>query len=120
MTDVADLVPSVDDIALLLASRTTDKGGAEQDTFDDTTRPTGDQVSALSLIAAQEVLSALGMEDIPPAIIPDVIQLVALKTASLIEISFFDNSGTSAAFIASYTAGLGTLQDHVRWVAPRL
>lgn len=120
MTDVSDLVPDVADVALLIASRTISKGGSEIDTFSSETRPTDDQVTALATIAAQEVLSALGLEDVPDALLPDCVQLVALKTASLIEISFFDNSGTSAAFIASYVAGLGVLQDHVRWTSPRL
>jgi hypothetical protein len=122
MNDFTTIIPAVEDIALLIATRTILPGGAESDTFSSATRPTDEQALSLAAQAAREVMSALGIEDVPDALIVDCTALVAIRTAQLVELSFFTNqdSPASVTLAASYTTGLATLADRLHYTEFRL
>jgi cytosine/adenosine deaminase-related metal-dependent hydrolase len=123
MNDYTSIVPTVDDIALQIITRTVDKGGTVVGTFDSSTSPTDDQALALAAQAAQEVMSQLGIEDVPDALIVDTTSLVCTRTCQLIELSFYGGGQDSAALAtlaAVYLSGLATLQTRLHWTPVRL
>jgi hypothetical protein len=87
--DITSLLPSVDDVGLLLSARTYVMG-TPQNTFNDDTIPTGAQVEEIIALAAGDMQSRIGAEvDASDA---DVKRLIALQAASMIEASFFPDS----------------------------
>ena len=72
----------IEDIAMLLASRTRTDSGEENGTFDDTTTPSADQVAQLIDLALVEVSGHLDGMDVPTDLDPAVARLVALRAAS--------------------------------------
>ncbi len=82
-------VPDVDDVAPLLPTRLKSRyGGASRDTFDETTRPTGEQVTGLLLIALSRVKSRVGGE-LEPDDHPAATFEVTLFAAMLVELTYF-------------------------------
>ena len=114
--------PTIDDIALLLASRTRTDSGEERGAFDDTTTPSADQVQQLIDLALVEVSGHLDGLDVPTDLDPAVCRLVALRAAALVEISYFRAQGDSPAqqLTAMYLSDLQALLELLRGVPVRL
>jgi hypothetical protein len=93
------LTPTVDDVALLLRTRTIsgtstglggDTGAAEITTFTEDTRPNEDEVRRLIQMAEDTILGRYGgEEEVPPAAEGQVRLGIAVYAARLIELSFF-------------------------------
>lgn len=115
-TDSASLVPLLADIGALLHARTA-SGGTEVGTFDETTIPTGDQVTALITVAVADVRARVGTA-ITPDYAAEARRLASLQAASLVEASFFPNqldSDRSAyrQYQAMYLTGVENLSMQV-------
>lgn len=92
---ISDWMPSVSDVGALLRARTKDSNGTEVGTFNDLTRPTGDQVVALIQQGGRKVASVVGA-DLPTATWSDARAIAVLATALLVELSYFpEQIGTS-------------------------
>jgi len=82
--------PSVEDVALLLRARTKDSNGTEVGTFDDETRPTGDQVEGHIDAAMALVGIRFGpVETMPTEAQTAFASLVAYRAALRVEKSYF-------------------------------
>jgi hypothetical protein len=80
--------PSIDEVAALERTRTIDSGGNEKDTFDATTRPTGDEAAGLVEQAIDDVLAELP-QTFDPGHYEQVERAVTFRAAMLIETSYF-------------------------------
>jgi hypothetical protein len=85
MSDV-DYAPTLDEVASLVPSRAKGQYGRAT-TFDETTQPTSDQVQTIIDRSAAKVFSKVG--DPPAALLEDAKEIVALRAAMLIELTFF-------------------------------
>lgn len=82
---------SVTDVAELVLIRTRDDSGNLLGTFNNFTRPTDEQTRALIYNKAiPDVLPLIGT-DIPDELIPEAQNVVAIRTAMYIELTFFGN-----------------------------
>jgi hypothetical protein len=81
-------MPTVGDVGLVLRARTKDSNGVEQGTFTDDTRPTDDAVAGIIEKAADEVLPEIGL-DIPDVLWKSAANLISIKTAMMVELSYF-------------------------------
>lgn len=81
-------VPTVDDVAALLPARTKDSNGRYVGTFNDDTRPTGDQVQALIVVAVRDVSARVGTA-IVDEYGDEAKHCAALQAATLVEAGFF-------------------------------
>ncbi|MCW3039358.1 MAG: hypothetical protein JWM31_1263 [Solirubrobacterales bacterium] len=84
----ADYAPSLDDVGALARARTKDSGGHEIGTFNENTRPTGAEVLRLIAMATAEVATRVE-EPILTGFADAARAVIALRTAMLIEISYF-------------------------------
>jgi hypothetical protein len=95
-----DITPTVDDVALLMRTRTVagvatglgaDTGAGEITTFDETTRPTATEVAAVIEMAVDTVVGQVPgtVTDIPVEEAPVVKEAVTLYAAVLTEASFW-------------------------------
>lgn len=103
------------DVAAILRARTKDKNGSEVGTFNDDTRPTGDQVGLLITQAVADVQSATGSE-IPMPCQVDARTVAASRAAMKVELSYFPEqigNGRSpySALRDEWTDGLKRLQN---------
>jgi hypothetical protein len=116
----ADLLPSVDDVALLLRTRTVgyqpgggglgaDSGSADVGTFTDSTRPTATEVEAVIAQAADELLGLLPASA-DERYLPAIERAIGLRAAVIIEASFFRETSAAGDLASSYTAALAGLQ----------
>lgn len=111
--------PTVDEVALLIRARTKDALGNEVGTFDEDTRPTGDQVDEQITAAAPLVWMRLPpIDSLPSELVPAVASLVAYRAALRIEKSFFPEqvrSDRSAydQLLAEYVSDLAALIDAI-------
>ena len=82
--------PSVEQVALFIRARTKDDQEREVGTFDDATRPTGEQVEE-HISAAQSIveLRLPLLSDMPEALMPAIATVVALEAACQIEKSYW-------------------------------
>jgi hypothetical protein len=85
---VADFTPTHEEVGAIAMMRTRDDVGNETGTFDDTTRPNYDQVQMLIQKAVEDVAGKTGA-DIPEPVWERARDLVALRTAMLIELTYF-------------------------------
>ena len=132
--DRAAVTPTVDQVAILLRTRTTaagsggylgaDTGPHDSTTFTDDTRPTAIEVELMIQAALDEVLVQL-----PSAAVTDdlaaISRIVALRTASYIEVSFFRETATdrtplSVAYVDALKALKTALPDASGSIAWRL
>ena len=127
MASLDDITPTVDQVAALITSRTVDEYGVELGTFADGTRPTDSQVSTLCVIAAGDVLIALGVDvvELPVEFVDEVRQLAAVRAAQIVQWSFYPEQATAATsaaatFSAIYLRGIEELTERLRWTALRL
>ena len=115
--------PTVDEVALLIRARTKDSLGNEVGTFDDETRPTGEQVQEQINAAAPLVWMRLPpIDTLPSELVPAVASLVAYRAALRIEKSFFPEqvrSDRSAydQLLAEYVSDLAALIEAVQTAA---
>src|SRR5262245_39978146 len=82
--------PTVEQVAVLIRARTKDSNGIEVGTFDGDTRPTSRQVE--QVIDASEALVGMQLptpENLPAALAPAVVQVVALEAACRIEKTYW-------------------------------
>ena len=84
----ADWPVRVAGVGAILRSRTRDTSGTEIGTFDDTTRPTEDQVLSLINEAVLGLVSAVG-DDIPEQFWQQAGSVATYKTCMLVELSYF-------------------------------
>jgi hypothetical protein len=120
--DPAAVRPTVDDVALLLRTRTVggqaqgglgaDTGPGDVTTFTDDTRPTAIEADAVIGHAVDEVLGFLPARA-DAQYLPAILRTIAIRAASVIEISFFretTDTGAAAPLNTAYTADLQALQ----------
>lgn len=82
--------PTLAQVGSLLAARTVDPTGAEQGTFTDDTRPTGDQADVAIEDACNDVLGEVG--EIPTALEAQAGTVAKWGAAAQIELSYYPNS----------------------------
>jgi hypothetical protein len=92
----SDVMPALEDVAILERTRTRQDDGTYLTTFTPSTWPTDSDVNELMAKAADLVLGQL-RADFNPSFYPQVEDLVAVQTAILIEQSFFRNQDAAAA-----------------------
>jgi hypothetical protein len=113
VVDRAQVTPSSDDVALLVATRTIDSSGTELGEFTSDTRPTDAQADALIEQAVTMVLTPLP-DRFQESLYDRVKQAVALQTAILVETSFYReqaNTGTITALSTRLGAMLNAIQE---------
>lgn len=88
LSAVAGLVPSLEDVAILIRARTRDINGADLGTFTPNTVPTDEQVADMITRAVRDVTRETG-RTVPEGSVLHVRDAVALRTAMLIERSYF-------------------------------
>ena len=77
MAAVIDITPTIDQVALLSPTRTTDKGGTEVGAFSSTTRPSDVQATGICDMAARDTWMALNLEDddaLPDELVADALR----------------------------------------------
>lgn len=94
--DESQVTPTPNDVAMLEAVRTVDANGQEQDSFNDTTRPTSTEVLDLITAATDYTLSQM-RTNLDPVHYPQVKHLICLYTAMLIEGSYYREQPTQRA-----------------------
>lgn len=102
------VAPSVEDVAILLRTRTYTEGVLEHADFSDDTRPPADEVQRLIDQATPTVLAQL-RPLFPESVYGQIGHLIALYTAVLIEGSFFReqvNESQVALYRDLFTAGV--------------
>lgn len=82
-------LPATTDVGAILRARTVDDNGNELGDFTVATRPTGTEVTNLILQASRDVEALLGSATQSQQVQDMGKHLIALKTAMLIEISYF-------------------------------
>jgi hypothetical protein len=110
--DPAQVTPSVADVAALEATRRVQSDGDEADTFTSDTRPTDVQCQDLIVQATQEVTGMLPA-CCDPIWYAAIRRVIALRVASLIEVSYYREqaqAGPAAAHATQFVAELQTLQ----------
>ena len=113
----SDYLPTVQQVADLITSRTKDKYGNEVGTFTANTRPQDSQVTRIIGECADQVSTVIG-DDIPDVLFVDANNLVALLAACQIELSFFpeqvnSNRSPYREMIALYNENIQTLAKEV-------
>jgi hypothetical protein len=84
----ASYTPTLREVAARIRARTRDSNGNELGTFTEETRPHADEAQMLISQAAEDVVTETGV-DVPERAWSRVRNLIALRTAMLIELSFF-------------------------------
>ena len=113
--DVDLIAPSVEDVAILVRTRTYTEGVLEHADFTDDTRPPADEVQRLIDQATPTVLTQL-RPTFPPSVYGDIGHMIALYTAILIEGSFFReqiNESQVALYRDLFTTGLAGLNESI-------
>jgi hypothetical protein len=93
----SDYVPSVDQVARKILSRTKDKFGNEVGTFDENTRPTDTQVANIIDDCMTEIADMIG-DDIPEDLWDDAAQVSSIRAAMWVELNYYSdqvNTGRS-------------------------
>lgn len=111
--DRAQCTPSVDDVALLCATRTIDEAGDQLGVFTSDTNPTDVQAQALIEQAVMLVLTPLP-DYLPASLYARIAQAAALQAAILVETSFYReqaNSGSIVALTSALTAMLRSIAE---------
>jgi hypothetical protein len=95
--DTMPYLPTLADIGALMHARTLDTTGKEIATFNNNTRPTGDEVNRLILQASDDVTTAIDT-DIPAGAYRYAKQAIIYRTAMLVELGYWPeqiNTGRS-------------------------
>ncbi|HEY1437361.1 MAG TPA: hypothetical protein VGG82_07650 [Casimicrobiaceae bacterium] len=110
--DVAQITPTVGDVALLTHTRTLNEAGDEVGTYDADTRPTDVECAAVITQAMQTVLSVLPFQ-FSAAAYPRVKQAVTLQAAIYVEFGFYREqavAGSAAGYTAALSATIAGIQ----------
>jgi len=124
VTDPTDpYEPTLEDVANLIVARTKDKYGNELATFNADTRPTDTNVLEIIEQAADDVTTILDT-DIPQGAYEYVRQAIALKSAAIIERSYFPeqintNRSPYPELLEEYEWLMGT-PDKPGWISKML
>jgi hypothetical protein len=113
--DLAQVTPAVADVAILERTRTYHDDLTEVSVFDSDTRPTDVEVQALITQATDEVLGQLPSH-VDASWYPAIRRLITLRSAALVEISFYKEQALAAAAVvhtAQYASELQTLQKRI-------
>jgi hypothetical protein len=86
---VGDFTPELEDVGALLRARTKDTYGAELGTFDENTRPTAEEVTALINRGVAKVANKIGTNPCTDELKEQAKDLASLYTAMLVELSYF-------------------------------
>jgi hypothetical protein len=86
------LLPSPVEVGTLLRARTVDDTGAQQDTFNEKTQPTGAQVEGLAAQAQATVAAHTG--PLPDELHPQARHVATLYAAMLVELSYYPEQAT--------------------------
>ena len=101
--DQAAVTPSIDDVALLTATRTIDSTGAQLGVFTSDTNPTAAQVQALIVQAVTLVLAPLP-DYFQTSLYGRVQQAITVQAAILIETSFYREQANAGSIVALSSA----------------
>lgn len=85
--------PTVMDVAALTRTRTKGEFGDEPGTFNETTRPTGDQVERIIDQAVVDVLGVFTASDVPAEVQEEAKRVAALRACLYVELSYFPEQG---------------------------
>ena len=97
MTTTLEIACTNQDVATLLRARTKDNAGAETGAFDETTRPTGDEVDAFITTATATIVARTG--PVPEEYLAAAKHRVALQ----VELTYFpEQIGTDRSAFAEY------------------
>jgi len=110
-------LPTLADIGAIMRARTKTVNGDEIGTFNDETRPTGEEVNRIIMQAASDVTSGVDT-DIPESAYRWARQAITYRAAKLIEISYFpEQIATGRAPYPEYNAlfdeALGWLKEAI-------
>lgn len=115
---IEEYTPAVDAVGAMLRARTRTDTGVEVGTFNDDTRPTGEQVDGLIAQAVGDISNVIG-EDLPNETLMNAAKsLSALGAAILVELSYFPeqvahNHSPVATMERMYNARLKQLEEAV-------
>jgi hypothetical protein len=109
----AAYLPSVAQVGARERARTIDRSGVELGTFTGNTKPTDSEVISLIRQAGRDVSIKLG-GDVPEQYINDARELIAIRTAMLIELSYYPeqvaaNNSTYDRYKTLYDEGLASM-----------
>lgn len=117
ISDLSLVTPVVQDVALLLQTRTVSAGGGPLQTWTDLTIPTAAQVTQQIQSALILVLSNLPA-DLPTYVYPQIKEAVRYQAAVLVEQSFFQEQVTSGnSAVKTYTTILLSLIASIQQAA---
>lgn len=88
MATTADWAPTTKEVGARLRARLTTQYGGELEDFDDTTRPTGDQVEDLILQEVDTLGDVIGF-NLDPRFWPAARRLVVIGTAMAVELGYY-------------------------------
>lgn len=105
--------PTVDQVAAIIRTRTKDTNGNEIGTFNNSTRPTGDQVQLLMGFVSAELYLCVG-DWLPVFLLPFAQSVIAIRTAMWVELTYFpeqinEDSSVYEALERLYTTMSSTL-----------
>jgi hypothetical protein len=109
--DLAQVTPSVGDVAALERTRTIHDDGSEVSTFDANTRPTDVEVTVLISQATDAVIGRLPLR-VDTVWYASIRRAIALRAAQLVEVSYFREqatAGPAAAHATQFTSELQAL-----------
>lgn len=115
------ILPAISAVGALIRTRTKTSGGQELGTFTDDTRPTDEAVSELIGLAAEDVSTVIGTK-LPTSVIEFSRAVVALRTAMLVELTYFPEQVSSqrsaySAYERMYKDRLGQLEKTILGLA---
>lgn len=110
--------PSVDDVAALLQARLAKRGGGMAQTFDDTTRPTAQQVEKLIARGVQAVVSRVGADPCSDELKDMAGSTAAIYTAMLVEQSYYPGQTRDAG--SSFQSLLSLWKDDIKALDSRV
>ena len=119
-----DWHPAVGQVAELLRARTYDAEAGLVNTFNEKTRPTGDEVMKIIASSAGIVGTVIGTKAPPDELVASVQLVIALHVAQVIELSYFPEavaSGKSAYdnYVEMYERDLKNLKIAIQQAADK-
>lgn len=115
--------PTVADVATLIRARTVDESLDEIGTFNETTRPTGDQVTVYITQAMAEIKTRVGRAFFRTEFAETASNLAAIRAAMSVELSHYpeqvtDGQSSYENLRELYESGVRALSDAVRDGSP--
>jgi hypothetical protein len=108
----SNIQPSIKDVATIIRSRTRSQtSGIQEGTFNENTKPDATQAQKEIRDALDELLTEIGIEEIPDSVAPQVRSLVAFLAAANIELSYYNEQ--VAANKSSYQLLMGRYEKRL-------